>query len=105
MTDNTFASVTPETILPNYFQDYVGYIDMDPIELARQFTLIQFEIFNNIPIVEFHGQKWNKEDVTLAPNVRKAIRRFNEALTSPLPPMSFILPSPYALTLLAPSLP
>ncbi|KAI9138851.1 ras guanine nucleotide exchange factor domain-containing protein [Paraphysoderma sedebokerense] len=46
--------------------------DLDPLELARQITLIEFDLFRNLKPFEFLDQAWMKEDKTVkAPNILK----------------------------------
>jgi hypothetical protein len=81
MNETNFTSVTPPTTLPAFYKNcYLGFLDVDSSELARQMTLMQGELYQGIPIYELHGQKWNKADKTLAPHVMKAISRFNHVL-------------------------
>ncbi|GAM20951.1 hypothetical protein SAMD00019534_041260 [Acytostelium subglobosum LB1] len=47
-------------------------------EIARQLTMIEFEIYSKIHSDEFLNQAWAKEKTKhLAPNIRSAIDRFN----------------------------
>jgi len=47
-------------------------------EIAKQLTLIEFDIFSKIQSNEFLNQAWSKEKTFhLAPNIRAAIDRFN----------------------------
>lgn len=53
-------------------------VDIDALEVARQITLIDSELFRAIQPYEFLGQAWlgpNKD--VLAPNIGKMTRRFN----------------------------
>jgi len=44
--------------------------DLDPIEIARQCTLLEYEIFKNIKATEFLDQAWLKENkLTAAPGI------------------------------------
>lgn len=48
-------------------------------ELARQLTLLEFDIYKNIKINEFYKNAWmSKEKDKLAPNIIKLIHRFNK---------------------------
>jgi son of sevenless-like protein len=48
-------------------------------EIARQLTLIEFELFQKIKPWEFLGLQWNKKDKDLkAPNILAMIQRFNQ---------------------------
>ena len=53
-------------------------LDLNPSLLARQLTIIEAEMFNDISVMEFAGQGWTKEDKeTTSPNILKMIRQFN----------------------------
>eukprot|EP00004_Rigifila_ramosa_P020208 TRINITY_DN5232_c0_g1_i1.p1 TRINITY_DN5232_c0_g1~~TRINITY_DN5232_c0_g1_i1.p1 ORF type:complete len:1294 (+),score=320.90 TRINITY_DN5232_c0_g1_i1:317-3883(+) len=54
-------------------------LDVDPLEVARQLTLIESEIFNEIESKECLTQAWNSRDKeTAAPHITKLIARFND---------------------------
>jgi hypothetical protein len=36
------------------------FMDLDPLEVARQLTLIDNHMYKSIPPFEFIGQPWNK---------------------------------------------
>jgi hypothetical protein len=51
----------------------------DPEEVARQLTIIEFQLFANILPYEFLNQAWTKADADQrAPNIIAVTRRFNE---------------------------
>lgn len=70
----------PKPIVPkNIFSMNLTWEDIDDEELARQFTLIEFDIFKKIRITELLNQAWNKSKLKYkAPNIIKMINRFNE---------------------------
>jgi len=52
--------------------------DVSPIELARQLTLMRYEVFKDIRPREFCNLAWTKKDATRrAPNIVKIIKVFN----------------------------
>ena len=56
--------------------------DLDPLEVARQITLIEYDLFSKIKPREFVGLSWMKDDKeTLAPNIMKMIRWSNHIIT------------------------
>lgn len=56
-----------------------SFLDLHPIEIARQLTLIEFKIFEKITPQELSHQAWNKKNAQeLAPNVTALINRCNE---------------------------
>lgn len=60
------------------FSTNLDFYDIDDEELARQLTLIEFEIFVNIKPSELLNQSWNKPKLRhRAPNVTALIERFN----------------------------
>ncbi|KYQ96865.1 Ras guanine nucleotide exchange factor [Tieghemostelium lacteum] len=70
---------TPEPVVPkNIFSNYLNIFDIDEEEIARQLTLIEFDIFRKIKPPELLNQSWNKPKLKArAPNVLKMIDRFN----------------------------
>ncbi|KAI3651224.1 hypothetical protein MP228_004705 [Amoeboaphelidium protococcarum] len=57
----------------------VNLFNCDPEEIARQLTLIEFQLFDNVMPYEFLNQSWTKEDASIrAPGIMKITKRFNE---------------------------
>lgn len=57
----------------------LSFLDLLPEEVARQLTLIDFEIFKKIHPTEFVDKAWaGKQKETKAPNVLALIERFNK---------------------------
>lgn len=57
---------------------FTDLLTMSADDIARQLTLIEFEIYSKIQTSEFINQAWAKEKTRhLAPNIRAAIDRFN----------------------------
>jgi hypothetical protein len=55
--------------------------DCDPLEVARQLTLIEFDLFTKIRPREFVGLSWMKEDKEIkAPNIIKMVRWSNHVI-------------------------
>jgi len=75
--------VSPPPILPITFSGpdgSLGLLDIDPLELARQLTLIEYELYDQIQPKECLDQCWNKEDKEKrAPHVVKLIEQFNKS--------------------------
>ena len=73
----------PEPIIPVCGSSGVGppgvltFLDISPIEVARQLTLIDFEIFQKIENKEYIKKAWTREDNEKAPNIVAWIDRFN----------------------------
>ena len=69
------------TILPAVFsKDHIEFIDLHPLEIARQLTLVTFGLYTAIEGKELMSQRWNSpEKDTVCPNVMRMIRRFNQA--------------------------
>ncbi|EGC38002.1 aimless RasGEF [Dictyostelium purpureum] len=75
-----FNEKTPEPIVAfkNIFSNNLSFHDIDEEEIARQLTLIEFEIYRKIKPPELLNQSWNKTKLkSRAPNVLKMIDRFN----------------------------
>lgn len=55
------------------------FIDLHPVEVARQLTILEFQLFAAIEGRELLHQCWNGPDKeTAAPNVTLTISRFNQ---------------------------
>ncbi|GAM21223.1 hypothetical protein SAMD00019534_043980 [Acytostelium subglobosum LB1] len=74
-----FNDKTPEPIVPrNIFSQNLMIYDIEEEEIARQMTLIEFEMFKKIKPPELLNQSWNKAKLKhRAPNVLRMIDRFN----------------------------
>lgn len=70
----------PRPIVPrNIFSSNLSWEDIDDEELARQFTLIEYDIFRKIKTSELLNQSWNKPHLKhRAPHIIQSIKRFNE---------------------------
>ena len=79
VTEKAFSDKTPEPTVPNnIFSGQWDFYDLDEEEIARQLTLIEFEVFVNVKPSELLNQSWNKPKLRhRAPNVIKLIERFN----------------------------
>ncbi|GAM20828.1 hypothetical protein SAMD00019534_040030 [Acytostelium subglobosum LB1] len=75
-----FTLATPEPKVPkNIWSQTLDIFDVDEEELARQLTLIDFEIFTAIKPSELLNQSWNKPKLRhRSPHVLLLISRFNE---------------------------
>lgn len=72
------STPVPKSIIPTVTSN-LTLVDMDPIEIARQITLIEFEVFKAISPTQCLNQAWikqNKQDI--APDVLKMIRFSND---------------------------
>lgn len=55
------------------------FLDISAKETARQLTMLDFKMFQNIPIIEFEQQAWNTSEPTkTAPSLFNKISYFNE---------------------------
>eukprot|EP01129_Flabellula_baltica_P006757 TRINITY_DN2571_c0_g1_i1.p1 TRINITY_DN2571_c0_g1~~TRINITY_DN2571_c0_g1_i1.p1 ORF type:complete len:654 (+),score=119.58 TRINITY_DN2571_c0_g1_i1:53-2014(+) len=77
--DMTFSSSPPQPIIPkNIFLPSLSWLDIDPVELARQLTLIDFGYFRAVKPTEFLDQAWSKARLKhRAVNLLACINRFN----------------------------
>ncbi|KYR00579.1 Ras guanine nucleotide exchange factor [Tieghemostelium lacteum] len=75
-----FKEAPPEPKVPkNIWSQTLDIFDIDEEEIARQLTLIDFEIFSSIKPTELLNQSWNKPKLKhRSPNVLALIGRFNE---------------------------
>lgn len=58
----------PKAIIPKPVQTHV-FLSFDPLEFARQLTVIEFELFEAIPVKELLDQYWRMGEENLAPNI------------------------------------
>jgi len=76
-----FSEPPPQPILPRE-KEKMNQFDLtrwDPLEISRQLTLIDYEIFSGIAPSECFGLKWTKKDKELySPNIVKFTKRFND---------------------------
>ncbi len=70
----------PKALLPDMYQRHTfDFIDLNPVEVARQLTILEHNLFSAIEGRELLNQCWNKEQKEAdAPNVTLTIRRFNQ---------------------------
>ena len=81
------AEKLPKSIIPR--GKNFGLDDLDPVEIARQLTLIDYELFQRIRPSEFNNLAWTKKNKEVdAPNLIRMIRRFNDVWVPP-PPLFF----------------
>lgn len=70
----------PAALLPKTFKN-ITLLDLDPLEVARQMTLMEETIFRTIRPREFHKQAWNKAGRELnAPNLNKLTLHANKMI-------------------------
>ncbi|ELR25666.1 RasGEF domain containing protein [Acanthamoeba castellanii str. Neff] len=63
-------------ILPiNMQSDRMMFLDLHPLEVARQMTLVEFNLYKKIQACELHHSAWTKGR---APNVQAITERFNK---------------------------
>jgi hypothetical protein len=71
-----FSKKAPPPIQPKSDFDF---LDVDPIEAARQICLLQQKLFRNISLREFIDQKWTKGQKDIwAPGIVGFIQNFND---------------------------
>jgi hypothetical protein len=74
-----FNADRPKPIVPQVSAMGLDILDMHTDELARQITIIGYELWWRIKPWEFLGQAWNKKGKEeKAPNILAMINRFNE---------------------------
>ena len=58
------------------------FVDLDPLELARQLTLIESKLYNKIRPVECLGKAWSREEGgEIAENIKAMIVNSNQVCT------------------------
>jgi hypothetical protein len=70
----------PKPILPkNMIVRLMQFLDVNPLEMARQLTLIDSCALCKVPFDEYEHKKWSSEgSKKLAPNLLEIIERFNK---------------------------
>jgi len=70
----------PEVILSDkWFGNETKLVDLSPLEVARQLSLIDYKVFSTIQAKEFLNQAWSKEALRArSPNLRAMIKRSND---------------------------
>eukprot|EP01133_Synstelium_polycarpum_P017730 gene17730-21140_t len=69
----------PEPIVPKQFLPSTTFLDIHPVEIARQLTLIEFNLYCKITPSDLYHQAWNKKDAAeKVPNLLALIKRSND---------------------------
>lgn len=72
---------SPKPILPRNL-DKIDFLKVDPIEIARQLTILESHVFGKVQVNELLNKAWQKKKdehaAELAPNVRALIRYSNQ---------------------------
>eukprot|EP01098_Paradermamoeba_levis_P016727 TRINITY_DN9231_c0_g1_i1.p1 TRINITY_DN9231_c0_g1~~TRINITY_DN9231_c0_g1_i1.p1 ORF type:complete len:652 (-),score=199.83 TRINITY_DN9231_c0_g1_i1:128-2083(-) len=79
--ETVFSADPPEPKVPvrTIFSSNLTLFDVDEEEIARQLTLVEFEIYSSIKASELLNQSWNKPKLKhRSPNVLQMIARFND---------------------------
>lgn len=72
-----FSAKPPKAILPKS-KDTTDFLEWNPTEIARQITIIEYNIFRKITPKECFALGWNKKDKNIqSPNIVALIERFN----------------------------
>ncbi|KAI8819872.1 ras guanine nucleotide exchange factor domain-containing protein [Fimicolochytrium jonesii] len=76
--ESTNSAPAPPPILPRSLKKF-GILDLDPLEVARQLTIMESRLYNSIEPIELVGQKWTKKaGRSGAPNVRALTNMANQ---------------------------
>ena len=68
----------PLSIIPfNFTSGKFRFIDLDPIEISRQITLIDQELYQSLENREFLNMEWSSKDDSISPHIKKMINHFN----------------------------
>jgi hypothetical protein len=73
------ANNAPVSVVPSLFESgSFDFFDLDPIEVARQLTLIELRLLKNIHLKEFLNVAWTRKDkLEKAPGIISITQRFN----------------------------
>ncbi|KAJ3109814.1 hypothetical protein HDU97_000044 [Phlyctochytrium planicorne] len=72
----TSGREVPPPILPRNLRR-IKLLDIDPLEVTRQLTIIEARAYNQLQPVEFLNQAWSKKDNNVAVNVRGMAKTSN----------------------------
>lgn len=68
----------PEPLLPPSLDDFT-LLDLEPLEVARQITLVEYDIYKKIQPQECLNQAWSKQNSSArAPHLVALMNRFNQ---------------------------
>ncbi|KAJ1548449.1 hypothetical protein HK405_003157 [Cladochytrium tenue] len=67
----------PSPILPRNLKK-LKFLDLDPLEIARQLTIIESKMFNRIQPVEFLRKAWSDKESEVAVNINTMIAMSNQ---------------------------
>jgi son of sevenless-like protein len=67
----------PPPVLPSSDPDTWKLLDLDPLEIARQLTLTDYEYYYKIQPKECLNQSWTKKQ-DISPNILALVKRFNQ---------------------------
>lgn len=59
----------------------IQLLDTDPVEMARQLSIMDFKLYSSIRPIECLGKAWSKEDLEIAANIRQSIQYCNRLTT------------------------
>eukprot|EP00026_Physarum_polycephalum_P003119 Phypoly_transcript_03128.p1 GENE.Phypoly_transcript_03128~~Phypoly_transcript_03128.p1 ORF type:complete len:830 (-),score=159.54 Phypoly_transcript_03128:70-2271(-) len=75
----TFDNLPPTPVLPRSTPLTFSQEDWEPIEIARQLTIIEYDMYREIAAKELLSLSWQKSDnKKRSPNLLRMIHRFNE---------------------------
>jgi len=66
----------PAPILPKSLKK-LKFMDIDPLEMARQLTILEWKEFHRIAPVEFANKAWSQKENSIAVNVKSMISTSN----------------------------
>ncbi|KAK4699671.1 hypothetical protein P7C70_g6588, partial [Phenoliferia sp. Uapishka_3] len=81
---NIAPGSAPPSIVPRNLRK-LKFIDIDPLEIARQLTLKDCALFSKITVQECLGKAWPKQFGSDAPNISQMIDLSNAARPDPFP--------------------
>jgi len=89
----TNSLAPPAPILPKNIKK-LRFLDIDPLEIARQLTLIESKLYNKIKPVECLGKAWSQsEGDDVAVNIKAMIVNSNKVKLKYLTKFKYVYPS------------
>lgn len=69
----------PRPLMPSNVRQELGFLDVPPLEMARQLCLMQHDLFQSISAADLLSPARNRPDETQPASIRRLIQSFNRA--------------------------
>ena len=72
------SGLPPPILTKNFNFKRMRLFDIDPLEIARQLTMIEFTEFGKITFSEFLDKAWSNKNLPSGPNIKNMIKLSNK---------------------------